>query len=68
MPSLSPQVNSLSKNAILFFVPAARPANESESTLEGPTTTEVAVLPADETQMRSVKEARWIESTLLRVV
>jgi hypothetical protein len=36
----------------VFFVPAARPANESESTLEGPTTTQVAVLLADETQMR----------------
>jgi hypothetical protein len=28
----------------LFFAPAARSANESESTLEGSTTTEVAVL------------------------
>jgi hypothetical protein len=29
---------------LLFFAPAARSANESESTLKGPTTTEVAVL------------------------
>jgi hypothetical protein len=36
----------------VFFVPAERSANESESTLEGPTTTQVAVLPADETYMR----------------
>jgi hypothetical protein len=33
----------------LFFVPAARPSNESKSMLEGPTNTEVAVIPADET-------------------
>jgi hypothetical protein len=33
----------------MFFVPAARPANESESMLEGPTTTKVAALPANET-------------------
>jgi hypothetical protein len=51
----------------LFFVPAARPAYESESTPVGSTTIEVAVLPADETYMRNIKEVRWIESTLWRV-
>jgi hypothetical protein len=38
----------------LFLAPAARSANESESKLEGSTTTEVAVLPADETSMRNI--------------
>jgi len=49
MHSLSPQANTFSENSILTFPkikisPAARSANESESTLEGSTTTEVAVL------------------------
>jgi hypothetical protein len=53
MLSLSPKINSFLKTRSkpsqhLFFVPAARPANESEATLEGSTTTEVAVLPVDE--------------------
>jgi hypothetical protein len=36
----------------VFFVPAARPANKFESTLEGSTTTQAAALPANETFMR----------------
>ena len=54
MHSLSPHVIVCLKirskpSQHLFFASTARPASESESTLEGPTTTEVAVLPAEET-------------------